>query len=240
VTNGATSDYNALQTQFHRRLSHGVQALASYTWSHSIDDGSAGSIGVFSNTLVPGLNLAQNRGPSDFDIRNAFSAGVTYDIPVAKTNAPLNAILHGWSVENVIQARSAPPVNVYSFLYGFDEFHSAETFVRPDLVPGIPLYLYGPQYPGGTRINDTNPSPAGSGCIGPFCPPPMDTNGHPLRQGDLGRNALRGFRAAQWDLAVHREFPIHELFKLQFRAEMFLTSGRQSTTLVSLILACRT
>jgi hypothetical protein len=32
---------------------------------------------------------------------------------------------------------------------------------------------------------------------------------------------LRGFGAAQWNFAVHREFPIHESLKLQFRAEMF-------------------
>jgi hypothetical protein len=42
-----------------------------------------------------------------------------------------------------------------------------------------------------------------------------------LRQGDLGRNALRGFGAWQWDSAVHREFPVRENLKLQFRAELF-------------------
>jgi hypothetical protein len=49
----------------------------------------------------------------------------------------------------------------------------------------------------------------------------MDANGNPLRQGNLGRNALRGFGATQWDFAVHREFPIHDALKLQCRAEMF-------------------
>jgi hypothetical protein len=45
--------------------------------------------------------------------------------------------------------------------------------------------------------------------------------GLPVSQGNLPRNALRGFGATQWDFAVHREFPIHESLKLQFRAEMF-------------------
>ena len=45
--------------------------------------------------------------------------------------------------------------------------------------------------------------------------------GFPVSQGNLPRNALRGFGAAQWDFAVHREFPVHESLKLQFRAEMF-------------------
>jgi hypothetical protein len=43
----------------------------------------------------------------------------------------------------------------------------------------------------------------------------------PTRQGNLGRNALRGFGLAQWDFSVHRDFAIHESLKLQFRAEMF-------------------
>ena len=46
VTNAGTSDYDALQLQFQRRLSRGLQALASYSWSHSIDTASAGSWGV--------------------------------------------------------------------------------------------------------------------------------------------------------------------------------------------------
>jgi hypothetical protein len=45
--------------------------------------------------------------------------------------------------------------------------------------------------------------------------------GSTFAQGDLPRNALRGFGAAQWDFAIHRDFPIRESVKLQFRAEMF-------------------
>ncbi len=223
--NTATSDYHALQFQFQRRMSRGLQALASYTWSHSIDTASAGSaVGNQANALVPTVNPNANRGPSDFDIRHAFSAALTYDIPVPKTNPFTNAILHGWSVQNIIQARSAPPVNVFnSSLLLFN----ALTSVRPDVVPGIPLYLSGPQFPGGRAINNTPGAvvggcPDGSQSVGPFCLPPIDPNTFlPLRQGNLGRNALRGFGATQWDFAIRRDFPIRESLKLQFRAEMF-------------------
>ena len=40
-------------------------------------------------------------------------------------------------------------------------------------------------------------------------------------QGNAPRNFLRGFGAWQMDLAVRREFPIHERLTLQFRAEAF-------------------
>jgi carboxypeptidase family protein len=209
VGNTATSDYSALQFQFQRRLSRGLQALASYTWSHSIDTASAGSFGNAANLFVPLLNPNANRGPSDFDIRNAFSAAVTYDIPAPKANVFTNAVLRGWSLQNVIQARSAPPVNV--FYSGFGVLLNSATQVRPDLIGGAALYLNGPQYPGGKALN-----------LAAFTPPPTDSStGLPLRQGNLGRNALRGFGATQWDFAVHRNFPVHDSLTLQFRAELF-------------------
>jgi outer membrane receptor protein involved in Fe transport len=210
VGNSATSDYNALQLQFQRQLSHGIQALASYTWSHSIDTASDGSkFGNLANTLVPGLSSNSNRGSSDFDIRNALSAGVTYDFPSPKINAFTNAILHDWSTESFIIARSAPPVNIYYST--FARLLNSSTQVRPDVVSGVPFYLYGSQFPGGKAFN-----PAA------FTSPPLDSSGRiPLRQGDLSRNALRGFGGTEWDFAIHRSFPIHESIKLEFRAEMF-------------------
>lgn len=206
VTNGGTSDYDALQVQFQRRLSRGLQVLSSYTWSHSIDTGSAGSAELYSNYYLPNVS----RGPSDFDIRNAFSAGVTYDVPSPKLNAFTNLILRGWSTDNFIMARSAAPVtivdlNFFTFANGF------AGDIRPDFVPGQPLYLYGSQDPGGKAFN-----PAA------YADPPTDpATGVPIRQGNVPRNLLRGFGATQWDFALHRDFPIRESLKLQFRAEMF-------------------
>jgi len=208
ITNVGNSDYDALQVQFQRRLSRGLQALASYTWSHSIDTASAGSGTNNANLFVPGANSNANRGPSDFDIRNAFSAGVTYEVPTPKLNAFANALLRGWSIQNLFQARSAPPVSVYDgSVFALQNF-SAQ--VRPDVVAGQPLYLFGSQYPGGKAFNPKA-----------FTPAPRDSNGKPVRQGDLGRNALRAFGAWQWDFAAHRDFAIRESLKLQFRAEMF-------------------
>jgi hypothetical protein len=219
VTNAGTSDYNALQFQFRRRLSRGLQALASYTWSHSIDTGSAGSIGNASNALSA-LNSNVNRGPSDFDHRNAFSMALTYDVPSPKWNTFVNVLLRGWSTENVLQSQSAPPVNIF---YGNSLFgqlsNGFTTNVRPDVVAGQPFYLFGSQYPGGKAFDPavfTFPPLTPVGCV-----PGVDFPCYPTSQGNLPRNALRAFGVTQWDFAVHRDFPIHESVKLQFRAEMF-------------------
>ena len=225
VTNVGTSEYNALQAQFQRRLSHGLQVLGSYTLSHSIDTASAGSSVLQSNALVPSVNPNANRGPSDFDIRHTLSVGLTYEIPAPNINAIAKEVLRGWSTENFILARSAPPVDV-----GAAQFSALAGFfgdVRPDLVPGQPLYLYGANCASVMQaLGSLAPGQACPGGKGfnpaAFMNPPVDPNtGLPLRQGNFPRNFLRGFGASQWDFAIHRDFPLRESLKLQFRAEMF-------------------
>ncbi len=226
VLNSASADYQGMQLQLNRRLKRGLRTLASYSWAQSADTASAGSaFGNSANALVPALGAAANRGPSDFDIRHSFSVGVTYDIPVATQNSVANAILTGWSLQTVLQSHSALPVNVYIPALS-QMLDSAISQVRPDVVSGIPLYLSGSSYPGGKALNSIAgavPSgcPDGSVSVGPFCPSPTDEKGLPLRQGSLGRNALRGFGATQWDFGIHRVFPLHESLALQVRAEIF-------------------
>jgi hypothetical protein len=203
IANAATSDYHSLQVQFKRRLNRGLQALASYNWSHSIDTASAGStFGNTANVLLPGA-INSNRGSSDFDIRNAFSLGGTYEVPTPKAGPWLSSVVRGWSLQSVLQARSAPPVSV-SVSPTITVLGAFEAQQRPDLVPNVPVYLYGSQYPGGKAFNPLA-----------FSTPPSG------QEGDLGRNALRAFGAWQWDFSVHRDFALGEHRTLEFRSEMF-------------------
>ncbi len=195
--NAATSDYHALQTQYHRRLSRGLQVLASYTWSHSIDNASADSR-VFPPAAV--VNPQIDRGSSDFDIRQSFSAAVSYDIPSPALGRASNVFLRGWSVDTLYVARTAPPVD----LVGATNFVGFLASVRPDLVPGVPLLLFDPSFAGGKQFNRAA-----------FTAP------QPGRQGTFPRNVLRGFDAWQMDFAVRRQFHLTEKLSLQFRAEFF-------------------
>src|SRR6266851_3834245 len=105
--NTATSDYHALQLKFQRRLSRGLQALASYTFSHSIDSASTDTFANYLNTPGSLANASVDRGNSDFDIRHAFTAGVTYNLPSVGSNRVAHAALSAWSLDGFVLARSA-------------------------------------------------------------------------------------------------------------------------------------
>jgi Carboxypeptidase regulatory-like domain/TonB dependent receptor len=196
--NSATSDYNALQVKFERRLSRGLQALGSYSWSHSIDIASTDAIATNINTPGQIAEANLDRGNSNFDIRHAVSAGVTYELPAVRA---VKGILNDWSIDSFLYARSALPVNVVG-----GSFFAAGTQLapRPNVIPGVPLEVRGSQFPGGKTFNRAAFSPAPAGT-----------------QGNLGRNVLRGFGAWQVDVALQRQFHLRERLALRFRAEFF-------------------
>ena len=204
VRNEATSDYHALQLQFQRRLSRGLQALASYTWAHSLDDASS-DFGV-------GLDHAS----SDFDLRHSFSSAVTYDVPAPRSPIA-RAIFGHWSIDTIVRVQSATPVDLIgrSSLTLFGETLNG----RPDLITGQPLYLTNPNAPGGKQFNRAA-----------FAVPPLGRQGtlgrnvmrgFPLNQTDFSLRRKFGlservsllFRADVFNLFNHPNFdnPVNSL-----------------------------
>jgi len=215
TSNTAYSYYHALQVNFQRRFSRGLQALGSYTFSHSIDNASTDAFANYLNTPSgPGYSNIDH-GDSDFDIRHSFTAGITYNLRLPGAQKALRAAFGGWSVDTFVLARSAPPVDIIGAI---DFGYGTALASRPNMIAGVPQVLYGSQYPGGKAFNDTivaGACPGGSNQVGAWCPAPA---GH---QGDFGRNVLRGFGAWQADFALQRQFAMTERLGLRFRAELF-------------------
>jgi hypothetical protein len=199
--NTGTSDYHALQLKFQRRLSRGLQALGSYTFSHSIDNASTDVSDLDVNTPGTPLDPNVDRGNSDFDIRHSLAAGVSYDLPSPGSQKAVRATLGGWSLDSFVLARSSPPVDLVGAILGFS---AARLSFRPNVIPGVPLELFGSQYPGGKIFNKAA-----------FTAPLAG------QQGDFGRNVLRGFVATQFDVALQRHFHLTEKVALRFRSEFF-------------------
>jgi hypothetical protein len=137
ATNHGSSEYHSFQAQFRRRLARRIQALASYAWSHSIDNSSTDA-GLY--WAGSGLKPAQDRASSDFDVRHALTAGFTYEIPRG-----------GWALDGMLHARTGFPVNVLTA----EQFTGInfENILRPNLAFGQPVWIADSSAPGGRRIN---------------------------------------------------------------------------------------
>jgi hypothetical protein len=182
VRNLDESDYHALQLQYRRRMSSGLQVLAQYTLSKSTDTSSSEA-----QMYLPVLlsSPEANRGPSDFDRRHSYSVAATYLIPTPSKPGLVRAVFRDFSLDVIHKAFSASPVDVVS--PGASPNLNLLNF-RPDVVPGVPLVIEDAAAPGGRRFNRA------------AFVARTDTNG------SLGRNTLRGFPFSQLDLALRRRF----------------------------------
>jgi hypothetical protein len=129
------------------------------------------------------------------------AVGVTYDVPGSYPNRAARALLEHWGIDSRITARSALPVDIISGLTLLSS--GLQQYVRPDVVPGVPVYADDPMAPGGRLVNAS----AFEAASGEF--------------GNEPRNFVRGFDAWQTDLAIQRDFPLHDRLVLKFRAEGF-------------------
>jgi TonB dependent receptor len=188
---GITSNYQALQAQFQRSVAHGIQVLASYTWSHSLDFGSTYA------------ELPLQRGNSDFDVRNNLQGGISWDLPTIDRGKLFNMLSNGWGLDARLNVRSAFPVTLEGNEV-VDPATGGISYGGLNLVAGQPVYVYGNQYPGGKAINKAAFTLPATGILG-----------------DAPRNFVRGFGATQLNLAARREFRLHDALALQFRAEAF-------------------
>ena len=111
-----TSTYYAGRLQLTERLSRGLQLRASYSYSKALDDGSNWA-GSTEWTNSPGqaryLSL-KDKGPSAFDIRNAFTANFTYDLPGAQLAGAEGKLLGGWQTSGILSLQNGTPFTVTS------------------------------------------------------------------------------------------------------------------------------
>jgi hypothetical protein len=195
--NSARSNYTGLQLQYRRPLSHGVQILANYTFSHGLDNASNDIISSTPGVILSG---ASDYASSNFDARHSFSGALSFNLPTAGKNLWVSAVTKDWSLQSVIVARSGFPFN--AVIYGYSPGGYAAS--RPDRVAGQPIWISNTTAPGGQSLNPDA-----------FAIP--DTT----RQGTEGRNDITGFGLTQVDLSLGRLFPIRERCKFQFRVDVF-------------------
>ncbi|MGH7837157.1 MAG: hypothetical protein ACREQC_04940, partial [Candidatus Binataceae bacterium] len=198
----ANSEYHSLQTTFERRFSSGLSLLASWTWSHSIDDSS----GTGSEGVQTPYDLHLYRGNSTFDVRHNVILSWTYELPFGKgkmllRNAagPLQWIAGGWQINSIDTFQTGTPFTV--------------TMLSSTLNAGS-----GVQWP-----NRVASGVLSNSSINQWFDPTAFVAPGAYNYGNSGRNVLFGPGTRQFDVSMFKSFAFSpdQAMRLQFRAEVF-------------------
>ncbi|HEX6719428.1 MAG TPA: TonB-dependent receptor [Pyrinomonadaceae bacterium] len=192
-TSDGNSTYNALNVDLKKRFSHHFQFLASYTWSHSIDDSSD-----LQTLLLPqdNRNFGAERSDSLFDQRHRFVfSGVIASPSTWAREGGFHRALSNFTIAPIFEVSSGRPFNILSN-QDTNNDQSNQTD-RPTVLPDGTLCVAGTQ-----------------GCV------PVITNGV-FTSGSLGRNFGLTHRYMSLDLRLARLVPIGERIRLELIAEGF-------------------
>ena len=197
-----TSDYKALQVWVNRRFTKGLSWQVAYTWSHATSNVPLTS---FTSATTDPFNFAIDQGDSDLDRRHMLVSNAIYALPTFKKWGSLASNLLGnWQLNGIVTLLSGAPLDVTTGISGnyFGLAASAPGGFRPDLVPGVPIYLNGPD-----KTIYLNPAAFTLPAPGTF--------------GNLRRGFVRQPGLANVDFSVAKNWKVKEKYGIQFRAEMF-------------------
>ena len=244
LSTGANSHYNGLQMTADKRLTHGLQLLANYTWSRCMDTVSNGGFLPFSAggilTPLPG-ELGRQYGPCDYDVRGNFTAQYVYQLPLKVRNHALGTVVNGWQVSGTAFWHSGMPFSVLSTPYSAngDGIVQGSGPQFASVVAGVPLYAHEPiagVTPAGT-VQWLNPNafvsavdPSTGACTG-------GDNAQNCQFGNLGRNALRGPDFWWADFYLTKWFTLREHVKLRLEGQAFNIFNHPNFALPTIVYA---
>jgi Carboxypeptidase regulatory-like domain/TonB dependent receptor len=194
IASNGNSNYNGLWVTLHEQATHGLEFLASYTWSKSLDYSSLD----FPNSLPQNsYDLRAEYGPSDFDARNRFVLSGFYTLPFKG-----NRLVSGWQLAAITTAQSGNPLTVY--MQGVS-----------GLFPGAVVW---PNVSGPVQVTG-NPGQWISNMQ--VFTSPCTTGPLACSLGNEGRNSIIGPNYLDTDFSLIKDTKITEKLNVQFRAEAF-------------------
>ena len=126
--------YDALQAHVDKRMSHGLQVGASYTYSHTLDEQSG--LGLFYNGNNP-LNLRESYGSADFDRTHVLNLNYVFRAPdYFRASSLAGKVANGWSLMGVAVLQSGQPYSVIDFTGAIGSiFYSTANGITNPIVP---------------------------------------------------------------------------------------------------------
>src|SRR4029077_13181187 len=240
--------YDALQVELDKRMSHGLQAEVSFTWSKT-EDTSSGSFAGDNfagdlNPTIPWWDLHVIKGLSDFNVSRNLVTNLLWDVPTpASWHGPVAFITKGWQLGGILTLSDGVPFWPFTIAGDFSGQLMSEPYAIPDRVPGCSMTT--PSSGRGGSLRYVKPacftfavSPSGinpaTQCDQAFVAahagqPGVSANTCINLLGNLGRNTLIGPGLYQLDYSMvkNTKIPkISESFNVQFRAEFFNVMNR--------------
>jgi hypothetical protein len=208
--------YNALNVSLEKRFSHGLQFLASYTWSRQMSTDSFSTSGANGGSATGNQNDPRQRyGPDGFIRPHRFVLSAVYALPGPRNlHSLVGEVLGGWQVGTVTTLQSGQQLTITETnannVFGI-------TSDRAQLAPGCTYSQL--VTPGSARDNLNNYF--NKTCF-PNAFPIIGDDGKATTFGNSGIGIVKGPGQANVDFSVIKKFPvIGERAKLDFRAEAF-------------------
>jgi len=225
------SFYNALQLQMTKRFSHGFSINTSYTYSHTLDEGSG--LGLFFNGNNA-LDLRQNYGSSDFDRTHVLSINYLYQLPkFASDNSIKGKIVNGWGISGVTTFQSGQPYSIIDFSGAEGGiFFGSNDFITNPIVPLAPGFT-----PATAKTGHVGSVP-GLPAFNPlaFAPQLLQPGQDGVPAGDTlesafsngGRNIFRGPFQKRADLSIIKVVSVTERVKARYTMDIYNVSNTPS------------
>ena len=193
------SNYNALQVSAERRA-HGLGFLASYSYSHALDEGT-GSPG----SVLDAYNLHGDYGNSDLNIPSRFVASANYELPFKGTGM-LGHFVQGWQLNTILNYSDGLPFSV-----------TASSGVGDGLIPRAQLV---PGFGNGSLPSSKRTRQEWFNTAA-FVSIPLNGLLASGQWGNSGRNILQGPGTKNVDFSIFKNTHLTESKTLQLRAEFF-------------------
>ena len=197
------SSYNALNVEVKRRFSNNFQFLASYTWSHSIDDSSDLQTLLIAQDVN---NFGAERANSLFDQRHRFVfSGILVSPDKWRTGNGWQKFLSDFTIAPIIEISSGRPFNIITNVDANND-QSSQTD-RPNVLADGTLCVPGDALPGGGTCGSRFSTNANGQLV--------------FASGSLGRNMGVTHSFASVDLRISRAIRFGERLRIDLIAEGF-------------------
>lgn len=235
-TAAGISAYHALTSHLEKRLSHGIQAGVSYTYSHATDEQSG--MGLFYNGNNPN-NLRGGYGSSDFDRTHVLNFNYSFTLPkFYGTDTLLGKVLDSWALNGLAVLQSGQPYSVidYSGAVGSIYYSTFDGITNPIV----------PLAPGCTRKSALtgksgafyNPATETGAALKASCfdIPILEPGTDGVPQGDYFENTFisgeRNIFRQSWqkraDASLVKDLPLHDRWSLRYTFDVYNLTNTSS------------